>query len=571
MNTSSTNLTVPVPVHEQPNRLAPIRRLYFYVVALISLIAGLVGLDELLRFLSDRWIAAPILDSLYDADFARRMIAQNGGLLLVATPLFLLHWGFMQGHLDEPGERGAGLRKLFLYLVSAVAVIYALVNGYALLNGLANLALGEALNVSPLWPSAWLHHIAMLLVGVGLQAYFHTVLRNDGDYGQEQGLAGTWRRLYQTLTGLAGLGMLLQGGSDILGAGWQALFDTQTAQLTTGYGWLRYQLSDGITFTLLGAILLRVNWQRWRAITEHSAVEATSALRRFYLYAAVVISALATLIPAANALRLVLLILLGSNLLTWAELPDRLASSLPYLPVGLAAWIWYWRFLRAEATQFGESSEGATVRRLYYYAVAATGLGLLWYGAVSVLQAFLDRFLVASAGEFWLELLATGLSLLIVGAPVWAVHWQTAQRLARRADAAGAQERASLPRRIYLYGVALAGALLILFHLAQVVYRFLLLLLGEPDAALFSAATVNDLARSVIAAGLWLVHLLAIRGDARFGIVEATPSGTPVVADRAALEQRIARLEAELAAAKAALAALPPPQGGQAAEKPIES
>jgi hypothetical protein len=544
-------------MHEQPNRLAPIRRLYFYVVALISLIAGLVGLGELVRYLSDLWLAAPTLDSLYDAGFARRMIAQNGGLLLVATPLFLLHWGFMQRHLDEPGERGAGLRKLFLYVACAVAVIYALVNGYALLNGLANLAFGETLNASPLWPSAWLHHTAMLLVGLGLQAYFHSVLRSDGDYGQEQGLAGTWRRLYQTITGLAGLAMLIQGGSDILGAGWQALIESQAAALTTGFEWLRYQLSDGITFTLLGAILLRINWQRWRGITEHSATEATSALRRFYLYAAVVISALATLIPAANTLRLVLLILLGSGLVTWAELPDRLSWWLPYLPIGLAAWLWYWRFLRAEAIQFGESSEGATVRRLYYYAVAATGLGLLWYGAVTVLQSFLDRFLVASADAFWIELLATGISLLIVGAPVWAVHWQTAQQLARREDAVGAQERASLPRRIYLYGVALVGALLILFHLAQVVYRFLLLLLGEPDTALFSAETVNDLARSVIAAGLWLVHLLAIRGDARFGTVETTPSAAPIVEDRAALEQRIERLEAELAAAKAALAALP--------------
>nr|HMN30993.1 DUF5671 domain-containing protein [Caldilineaceae bacterium] len=266
-----------------------------------------------------------------------------------------------------------------------------------------------------------------------------------------------------------------------------------------------------------------------------------------------------TLIPAAMLLYQLLRLLLGSATATWSALPDQLSESLPYLPAGLVAWFWYWRFLSAEAAEYGESAEGATVRRLYYYTVAATGLGMLWFGAVNVLQAIFDLLLVSDAGSrFWVELLATGLSLLIVGAPVWSVHWRTAQTLARRPDLVGAQERSSLPRRVYLYGVALAGALLILFHLAQVVYRLLLLLLGEPQADLFSAATVNDLARSVIAAGLWVVHVLAIRGDAQMGTVESALPALTVTEQRALLETRIQQLQSELAAAQAALDELPP-------------
>jgi len=544
------------------NRLATIRRLYFYLVALISLIVTIAGLDSLTSLLCDVWLADETLRALQDGDYIRRNIAQNGGLLLVATPIFLLHWNFMQRRLDEPGERGAGIRKLFLYLASAFAVGYALAYSYSLLHGVARLAFGEPLTSNALWPSEWLHTLLMIGVGIGLEAYFHRVLISDGDYGQEEGLAGSWRRWYQALTGLAGLGFLIQGGSDILGAAWQAA-RSLPGEATTGLGaqWWSYQLSDGLTQALIGAIIVRINWQRWRTITERSVTEATSALRRLYLYVAVIISALATLIPAVILLQSILLILLGSPSITWAELPDRLSSSLPYLPIGLAAWIWYWRFLRQEAQAAGESREGATVRRLYYYTVAATGLSLVWIGAVNTLQAFFDRLLVTTSPSdgFWVDLLAVGLSLLAVGAPVWSMHWRTAQNLARQTTVAGAQERSSLPRRIYLYGVALAGALFILFYLAQVVYRLLLLLLGDPTADLFSAETANELARSVIAAVLWIVHVLAIRGDGQLGGEEHTTSEEMTIHSREDLLARIAQLEQELKDAKTALAALDQP------------
>ncbi len=545
---------------DRPNRLATIRRLYFYIVALISFVVLLAGLDSLLRYLIETWLDAPGQATFMDADYTRRIIAQNGGFLLVATPIFLLHWNYMQRRRDEPGERGAGLRKLFLYIASAVALIYALSNAYRLLNGLANLALGETLQANPLWPSGWLHAVVMIVLATILQLYWHRTLLSDGDYGREHGWAGTWRRFYQAAAGLAGLILLLQGGYNLVSVAWQVVVGSTAREATSAFGWLRYQLADGIALTLVGALLANINWQRWRATTERFPSEATAVLRRVYLYVAVVFSALATVIPAAIALRVFLLLLLGSDLLTWADVPDRLAESLPYLPVGLVAWLWYWRFLGQEASQYGETAEGASVRRLYYYIVAAVGLALLWVGAVGILQALLDRFLVGQ-GSFWVEPLATGLSLVIVGAPIWSLHWRTAQTIARRDDVVGAQERASLPRRVYLYGVALVGALLILFHLAQVVYRLLLLLLGDPSADLFSAATISDLARSVIAALLWGVHLLAIRNDSQLqGDGEADPlAGQSLETQRRTLNERIARLEDELAAARAALAQLPEP------------
>jgi hypothetical protein len=147
---------------------------------------------------------------------------------------------------------------------------------------------------------------------------------------------------------------------------------------------------------------------------------------------------------------------------------------------------------------------------------------------------------------------------LLIAAPIWAFHWQVAQQVARREDDTGRAERASGPRKVYLYGVALAGGLIILYYLAQVAYRLLLLLLGDPTATFVGAGPAGDLARSAIAAVIWIVHVLAIRRDAQMGADPVVEAPAPVATGerRAILEARINRLEMELNAARTELAAL---------------
>jgi hypothetical protein len=94
-------------------RLATVRRLYFYLVALISFIVGLVGLDGLLSSLSDAWLGTTGVAIFAGNSYLRENIASSGGLLLVAAPLFLLHWGYMQRRRHELEERSAALRKFF--------------------------------------------------------------------------------------------------------------------------------------------------------------------------------------------------------------------------------------------------------------------------------------------------------------------------------------------------------------------------------------------------------------------------------------------------------------------------
>jgi hypothetical protein len=194
--------------------------------------------------------------------------------------------------------------------------------------------------------------------------------------------------------------------------------------------------------------------------------------------------------------------------------------------------------------------ESNTIRRIYYYVVAATGLTLVWLGSVRVVQVGLDQLFEASAvatPDFWQLPLATGLSLLIVGVPVWLLHWRSVQKIARREDEAGMAERSSLPRRIYLYGVAFVGAILILSYLAQVIYRIFLFGMGGNAADNFTGLLAEDIARSLIAAVLWFVHLKALRDDGALG-AEGAPflGGGSDGRRRNQIERKIDNLEHEL-------------------------
>lgn len=560
------------PIGERPSpladlgRLATIRRLYFYLVGFISLMAGLAAVRGLLAVLVELWLAeSPVMDA-NAAGFVRNAIARQGGLLVVSAPIFLIHWLYIRGLAARPGEATAALRKLFFYAALAVTLVVSAVSLHQLISGGTALLLGQSLNRSELWPSGWLVQLLHLGVHGPLFLYFLGQLRADGDWGAEAGWAGLWRRLFQALVGLAGLSLLLTGAASGLEFVWRSLLESLTGAevATAGAGWWRSGIANAVANLLLGGLLWRLNARAWDGLMAAHPPEGRTALRRLYLYAATILSAIAALVPAALLLRLGILLLLGTG-----ESVDvaEAATALGFLPVGVLAWRWHWAQVSAEAARYGDSDESALVRRLYYYSVAATGLILLWVGLVDLLRALLDWAVVGTASTeqgFRAEQIATGLSLIAVGAPVWAVHWRTAQRAAGLEGAAGRAERGSWPRRLYLYGIALAGALLILFELAQVLYRIFLWALGDPSADAFGIETLDSLVRSGTAAVFWAVHVLAIRTDTRLADDEAEaeaalapiPAADAPATRRAELMAQIVLLENELARLQAELSAL---------------
>jgi hypothetical protein len=549
--------------------LQTVRRLYFYLVALISSTVGLYAVSELLAALTNAWFSGDAILTVGGDLYLRRSIALNAGLLVVTAPLFLIHWRAIGSSLDAPGERTAGMRKFFLYVASGIALGVLTVQATHLIEGIARLAFGNGLARSTIWPEEWLHDLGLGIVAGLLLFYWQWVLRHDGDFGQEVGTAVVWRRLFLGGVLLVGLAMLIFGSATIVNSVLQWLIELVAPAVRSN--WFAPAAASGIAQLLVGALLARTAWQVWEDMAARNPEEAGSALRRLVLYVAVIGGALATLLPVALVLRRLLLWAFAGFAGGGVDLVVSLAQPLSFLPAGLLVWRTFAGELRALEAREGErdaatgldgdSGAEATVRRIYHYAVAATGLVLLWIGAGMVVQVLLDMLLTGNSvvgTQIWQTPLATGLSLVAVGAPVWAVHWRRVQATAQETGEAGAAERGSLPRRIYLYGVSLAGALVILFYLAQVLYRLFLVLMGDRSTIFFGPELAEDLARTAIAAILWAVHLSALRADTRLAAAtSAVDEPARFARQRAQLQRRIGSLEDELAHLRAELAALP--------------
>lgn len=535
---------------KQANRLAVIRRFYLYAVVAVSLGVMLASLDDLTRTLADSLFPGTVGLGVGSDSFLRDAIARNTGALLVATPLFLVHWLFVRRLLPLPPERLSAIRKLALYGLMVFAFGMAAQHLYQWIYQGAATLLGQSnqeLGITSL-AGQWLYRLVMLTVSGGLGWFLVRLLREDKDAGQESGRAGTMRRLFQNIAGLSGFSLALFGGASLLQVPLRiALEQLSPSRLTVGdFAWGQ-MAAGGIASLLVGLLIWRINWQTWDGLIDRQPTEAASALRRFYLYAATFIAAATAVTPAAMLLTDILRRLFGYP--SGAPLAD-LSTPISLIVLGVIAWRWHWGQVKTEAARYGDSPESANVRRLYYYLVAAIGLVLLWIGLVDLLRLLLDWIVVGGPlDEFRAGQASSGLSLLAVGAPVWVIHWRTVQRAAEGEATAAQTERRSGPRRAYLYGVALVGALLILFDLGSVLYRLILGLLGEWGGG---APIFDAIARSGTAAVFWALHLLAIRTDNRL-TADEPESEIDAAERRAALEKRIAQLEAALAEARAEL------------------
>lgn len=152
------------------------------------------------------------------------------------------------------------------------------------------------------------------------------------------------------------------------------------------------------------------------------------------------------------------------------------------------------------------------VRRWYVFLVCAVSLQSVAWAAIALL-----RDLVTRPGRAPVEALAFQIAVIVIGLPVYLAHWLWAQRLAGREP----DERASVLRRLYLYGM-LSGFLAPFVANAHGVAIWLFeraLGAGRPGVLARELATGEDAVRSLVAMGalalLWLYHRRVLGADAR--------------------------------------------------------
>ena len=132
-----------------------------------------------------------------------------------------------------------------------------------------------------------------------------------------------------------------------------------------------------------------------------------------------------------------------------------------------------------------------TIRRLYFYAVAAISIEVVIWGIVSLLRSIFDANKIVEGTST----LALSLAFILVSVPIFLVHWLWAQR----ASAKDNEEKTASVRAIFFYGILLGTLIPAVQNLLALIDRT------------FLAAANLYVSRAVIGGSqTWVDNLIAI-------------------------------------------------------------
>ena len=158
-----------------------------------------------------------------------------------------------------------------------------------------------------------------------------------------------------------------------------------------------------------------------------------------------------------------------------------------------------------------------TVRRIYFYLVTLVSLEIALWGVVSLARNILSPAYRLQNSD----LLASGLALVLVGLPIFLLHWWLAQRDAARDE----DERASRVRGVFLYAALLATMIPVVQSVLAIVNRVLLDLLGGLSTqAIFGGqqTALDNLISIAVNAVVFVYFLRELRADWRANLPGST-------------------------------------------------
>ena len=482
--------------------IGTVRRLYFYSVSFVALMMAANGVVQILQYLLEALSGDDVVSQ------SQTRLAVGMSLTLVGLPLWFFHWRMVQRYVGElPVETHSVIRKLYVYLVLAVAVGFIIAASVGLLEWAFRTRSfgGFPWAVAIVWPAVWA---------------FHWRLEDSDGQPTRESLA--IRRLYLYLVALAMLIMAALGLGRVIHVvlleGYSAVASLPVL-LPSESGLWRDSMRTALATALVGSVAWAAQWVYF------AGNDVGSALRQLYLYVFAILGGLVTALVSLG------LIIFG--VLAWllgAPPEETSATHFRFLPGGVASlsiggglWAYHWLVARGEAESSTYGPQAA--RRAYAYILAALGLVALVVAAGALVNMALTLITEGSrqilAGEeLWQKPLALSLTLGILGAPLWGYYWASIQR---RVSAAGTEERASPARRIFMFAVLGVGMLALVGTLSALIFLFFRDVLGDG----LSRETLRDAKPAlvvVVGVAIFLpYHWLVYRRD-RLAELEAAPT-----------------------------------------------
>jgi hypothetical protein len=474
-----------------------IRRLYFYLVAFISLEVVIWGLINLLRTTFAGETIFPGAETL----------AQALALILVGVPLFGFHWLWAQRAARDDEEHAATLRAVFLYASLLALLIPVVQNLLALLDRLLIHAAGLEVSRAILGATqSWQDNlIAIVLNGIGA-AYFFNVLRTDWQSLTERENFADVRRLYRYIWVLYGLLMTVFGIQQVLSF---LLYAPSALIGESG----REVLVNGLALVIVGAPIWAYMWLVCQKALDEP-MEQGSMLRLGVLYLLALAAVVTVLTSAGIIVDVLLRLLLGESM----DLPEFLQQIRGPVSIGVplaGIWAYYGNWLGRDINSVSDPARRSGLKRFYFYILSLIGLTATFVG-LSLLFSFVIDTLVSSSalwGDSLRPRLAGAIATLLAGLPLWLLTWRPMQAEALTAGDAGDHARRSLVRKLYLYLVVFTAVIGGMVSGVFLVYQLLSALLSGSLPDDFVSTLLNTLQVLVLFIAFLLYHLSALRRD----------------------------------------------------------
>jgi hypothetical protein len=519
-----------------------VRRLYLYVMSGITFGMLAVGLDQLLVVILGELGVGRGPFSFGDQGYGEQLSLAIA-LVAVGLPVWAVHWRLAQRGLQAAGpradeERASTVRALYLTLVLAVLLGFGAPSALELLriavNSLAGGSSGDFFSGDPAGALA-----TLIVTGLGW-GYHVAVRRSDMRAGRHTGASAWLPRVYlygASLTGLflaiQSIGSLVAFLADIALTGGSTFDDPQ---------FRAFQVADLSSAALIWGVVWIGHWWYATGLTRDSgwrgASERPARLRQAFYVAVILAGAASVLRFGSDALRAVLIPVVGGNeALGSPDSSDLLRAVITALiaaiPWGIAWWA-HVRWMRGEAARSEDPASVATAVRLDLHAVALVGLAFGAGGVAWLLGLLFDVLLggdrTGGRDGFWRVELATFVPYAVLGLLAWTWKWWQA-RARQAADPLG--EAGSMVRRSFLMFVLASSIVAGLGSLAVVLYRLLGRLLGANLFGNAASELATPLGILVVAVAVALYHGLALRRDLSLRATAPVPAES--IAERRSL------------------------------------
>ena len=475
-----------------------IRRLYFYLIAFISIEVVLWGLIGLLR--------SAVEDTVSGGADA---LAQALALILVGVPIFLIHWLWAQrAAAQDEEERSATLRAVFFYAVLLATLIPVVQNLLSFID--RALIQGAGLEVERAFRAFSNQTLADNLIAIAMNgivaAYFWNILRAEWVTLRERENFTEVRRLYRYIWMLYGLLLTVFGTQQIL-----RFLLYIPGDVLGEFG--REVVVNGLALLVVGTPL----WvYSWRLIQESlvDPAEMGSTLRLGILYLLALGGVITVITTASILVNAIVTWLLGASW-SFGDFIQRTGGALSIgVPLGLV-WAYYGYWLNRHIEAVGNPVRESALKRLYYYILAFIALAVTFVGVALLFSFVID--MITGTGILMSDstrgTLATSISSLIVGVPLWLLAWRPMQAEALAPGERGDHARRSLIRKFYLYLVLFGSVIGGMGTAVGLVYQLLrAVLTGDPGSS-FANDILNLLQLLFLFGVVLMYHLSVLRQD----------------------------------------------------------